>query len=99
MSTVTSEPWARKALAVIAVLIVLAPVFGLAAGALGYAEPIDNAAEETGATAHESALNSGLFPEYSVPGLGGGLGTVLSAIVGTGLTLGLAVGMGRLLEE
>lgn len=99
MSTVTSEPWARKALAVIAVLIVLAPVFGLAAGAIDYAEPIDNAAEETGATEHESTLNSGLFPEYSVPGLGEGLGTVLSAIVGTGLTLGLAVGMGRLLEE
>lgn len=99
MSAVTAESWARKALAVIAVLIVLAPVFGLASGAIGYAEPIDNAAEETGASDHESTLNSGIFPEYSVPGLGGGLGTVLSAIVGTGLTLGFAVGMGRLLEE
>lgn len=99
MSTVTSEPWARKALAVVVVLIILAPVFGLAAGAIGYAESIDNAAEETGATEHESVLNPGLFPDYTVPGLGGGLGTLLSAVVGTGLTLAIAVGVGRLLEE
>jgi cobalt/nickel transport protein len=99
MSTVTSEPWARKALAVVIVLIVLAPAFGLAAGAIGYAEPIDNAAEATGATEHESVLNPGLFPDYTVPGLGGGLGTLLSAVVGTGLTLAVAVGVGRLLEE
>lgn len=99
MSTVGSEPWARKGLAVVAVLIVLAPVFGMAAGAIGYAEPIDNAAEQTGATEHESVLNPGLFPDYTVPGFGDGLGTLLSAVVGTGLTLGVAVGIGRLLEE
>lgn len=99
MSTVASEPWARRGLAVIAVLIVLAPVFGWAAGAVGYAEPIENAAEQTGAVEHETVLNPGLFPDYTVPGTGDGLGTLLSAVVGTGLTLGVAVGMGRLLEE
>lgn len=98
MSTVASEPWARKALAVLAVLIVLAPVFGWAAGAVGYAEPIENAAERTGAAEHETGINPGLFPDYTVPGLGDGVGTLLSAVVGTGLTLGVALGLGRLLE-
>jgi cobalt/nickel transport protein len=98
MSTVASEPWARKALVVLAVLIVLAPVFGWAAGAVGYAEPIENAAELTGATEHETATDPGLFPDYSVPGLGDGVGTLLSGVVGTGLTLAVAVGLGRILD-
>jgi cobalt/nickel transport protein len=99
MSAVTSKAWARKALIVLVVMIVLAPVFGWAAGAVGYAEPIENAAELTGASEHETDVNPGLFPDYSVPGLGGGVGTLLSAVVGTGLTLAVAVGLGRLLEE
>lgn len=99
MSTVTSKSWARKALVVLAVLIVLAPVFGWAAGAVGYAEPIENAAELTGANEHETVVTPGLFPDYTVPGLGGGVGTLLSAVVGTGLTLAVAIGLGRVLEE
>lgn len=99
MSTVTSEPWARKALVVLAVLIVLAPMFGWAAGAVGYAEPIENTAELTGASEHETVINPGLFPDYTVPGFGDGVGTLLSGIVGTGLTLAVALGVGRLLEE
>lgn len=99
MSVVASEPWARKALVVLAVLVVLAPVFGWAAGAVGYAEPLENAADLTGATDHEMVLHSGLFPDYTVPGLSDGAGTLLSAVVGTGLTLGAAIGVGRILEE
>ncbi len=98
MSTVTSEPWARKALVVLAVLIVLAPVFGWAAGAVGYAEPIENAAELTGAAEHQTTTIPGLFPDYSVPGLGDGISTLLSGVVGTGLTLAVAVGLGRILD-
>jgi cobalt/nickel transport protein len=81
------------------VLVVLAPVFAWAAGAVGYAEPLEHAAEATGAADAATSIAPALLPDYSVPGLGGSLGTLLSAVVGTALTLGVAVGAGRLLEQ
>jgi len=81
------------------VLVVLAPVFGWASGVVDYAEPLENAAEATGATDEASSLAPGVFPDYSVPGLGTPLGALVSAGLGTALTLVLAVGAGRLLEQ
>lgn len=99
MSTaVTDQTWFRKALAVIVVLALLSPVFGWAAEAVGYAEPIDLAAEQTGA-ADEATGGHGLFSNYSVPGTGGAVGTLLSAVVGIGLMLVVTIGLGRLLER
>ncbi|MFC7076049.1 PDGLE domain-containing protein [Haloarcula halophila] len=89
--------WLPRALAVLVVLTVLAPVFGWAAGAVGYAEPLENAAEETGATDHASATGIAPFPDYAIPGLGGATGTFVAAVVGTALTLLVATGIGRLL--
>lgn len=83
----------------ILVLVVLAPVFGWAAGAVGYAEPLENAAEETGAAGAAGSINPALLPDYSVPGLGAPLGTLVSAVVGTALTLAVALGAGRVLEQ
>ncbi|ELZ31453.1 CbiM protein C-terminal domain-like protein [Halogeometricum pallidum JCM 14848] len=81
------------------VLVALAPVFGWAAGAVGYVEPLERAAEETGAADAANPTISGVLPDYSVPGLGSSLGTLASAVVGTALTLAVAVGAGRLLER
>lgn len=53
----------------------------------GYIEPLDVAAELTGASAHTSVLHSGDIPGYTVPGLGAYPGTLIAALVGTGLTL------------
>jgi cobalt/nickel transport protein len=92
-------PWFRRALLGVLVLVVLAPVFGWAAGAVGYAEPLENAAEATGAADDATTINPGLFPDYGVPGLGSSLGTLVSAVAGTGLTLAVALGTGRLLER
>lgn len=89
----------RRALLGLLVLVVLTPVFGWASGVVGYAEPLENAAEETGATDAASPINSGLLPDYSVPGLSSPLGTLVSAVIGTVLTLSVAVGTGRLLER
>ena len=98
MSTAATEPWVKQAIAGLLVLVVLAPVFGVASGAVGYAEPLENAAEMTGAADAATTTLPGLLPDYSVPGLGGPAGTLLSAVVGTALTLGVALGAGRLLE-
>lgn len=99
MSTAVSTPWVRRALAGVLVLVLLAPVFGWAADAVGYTEPIDVAAERTDAGEHETTLSSGLLPDYSVPGLGSGVGTLIAGVVGTALTLGVALAAGRLLER
>lgn len=89
--------WLRKALAALLVLTLLAPVFGWAAGQVGYSEPLENAAEATGATDDAESVASAPLPDYGVPGLGGSTGTFVSAVVGTGLTLLVALGIGRLL--
>jgi len=98
MSVQATEPWIKGALLGILVLVVLAPLFGWASGAVGYAEPLENAAEATGGAEAATTTLPGLFPDYSVPGLSTSVGTLVSAIVGTGLTLLIAVGTGRLLE-
>ncbi|WP_415379847.1 PDGLE domain-containing protein [Halosimplex sp. TS25] len=89
--------WATRALAVLLVLALLAPVFGWAAGQVGYAEPLENAAEATGATDDAEPVDAAPFPDYSVPGLGTAASTFVSAVVGTALTLLVALGIGRLL--
>jgi cobalt/nickel transport protein len=99
MSVATGDSWLRGAMIGLVVLVVLAPVFGWAAGAVGYAEPLENAAELTGAADGATSIVPAVFPDYSVPGVGGSLGTLLSAAIGTALTLGVAIGAGRLLEQ
>ncbi|WP_101296654.1 PDGLE domain-containing protein [Halegenticoccus soli] len=90
--------WSRRALLGVLVLVALSPAFAWGADAVGYAEPLDNAAEATGATAAETTINPGAFPEYSVSGVGPYLGTLLAGIVGTGLTFAAAAGLGRALR-
>ena len=99
MNALVSDSWGRRALLGLLVLVVLAPVFGWASGIVGYAEPLENAAEETGASNAAEPINPGLLPDYSVPGLSSSLGTLVSAVVGTALTLAVAVGVGRVLEQ
>jgi cobalt/nickel transport protein len=99
VNALVSDSWGRGALLALLVLVVSAPVFGWASGAVGYAEPLENAAEETGATDAADPITAGPLPDYSVPGLGAPFGTLVSAAVGTGLTLAVALGAGRLLER
>ncbi|SEP21914.1 cobalt/nickel transport protein [Halogranum amylolyticum] len=92
------RPWMRRALAFVFVLVVLAPAFGWAAGAVDYAEPLENAAEATGAAEHAETLNAGVLPDYTVPGANPLLGTFVAGLVGTALTLGVTLGLGRVLD-
>lgn len=97
MNATRSASWRRALLALFA-LVALAPVFGWAAAAVGYAEPLDHAAATTGA-ADAAAASLSLLAGYSLPGLSGGTGTFAAAVVGTALTLGVGLGLGRLLER
>lgn len=99
MNVLVSDRWVQRAFLGLLVLVVLAPVFGWASGAVGYAEPLENAAEATGATDAANPINPGLLPDYTVPGRNGPLGTLVLAAVGTALTLVVAIGTGRLLER
>ena len=94
-----ADPWVRKALAGVLVLVLLSPAFAWAAGAVGYAEPLENVAHETGAVGHERTINPGLLPDYSLPGAGPYLGTLVSGLVGTAATLLVALGIGRALGD
>jgi len=91
--------WRTGAALCLLALVALAPVFGWAAGQVGYAEPLENAAEATGATDDAEALHTGLFPDYSVPGLSSAAGTLVAALVGTAVTLAVATGIGRALAD
>lgn len=93
------QPWVLGSLAVLAVLVALAPVFAWAAAQVGYAEPLEHAAEMTGASAHAETLVAGPLPDYSVPGLPGPLGTLVSGVVGTGLVLAIGLLAGRVLAD
>lgn len=99
MSVATGDSWLRGAMIGLLVLVVLTPVFGWAAGAVGYAEPLENAAEATGATDAATSVAPAILPGYAIPGVGGSLSTLFAAVVGTALTLAVAIGAGRLLEQ
>ena len=93
MTLPVDRPWLRRAVAVVVVLAVLAPAFAWGAQQVGYTEPFEHAAAETGA-ADDAEPAPSLFSGY---GLGlGHLGTALSALVGAALALALAYGLARL---
>ena len=83
----------KVAYAAIAVMIVLSPLFAYAAELVGYSEPLENVAEMMGA--QESPIYHGLLPDYTVPGLDPYLGTVISAITGVAIVMGIGYGMRR----
>jgi cobalt/nickel transport protein len=98
MKKIVSHEWAKPALGVLAGLVVLTPIFAAGSSVVGYAEPLENAAEITGASEEAVLLNPGVLPDYSVPGLGMASGTLISAIVGTAATLVVTIGYARFLE-
>ena len=85
----------RKALTVILILVALSPLFAYAAEAVNYSEPLENTAEEVGAEEHP--MYSGVFPDYTVPGLDPYVGTLIAGLVGTFITLFLAYALSSLM--
>lgn len=93
----TRVQWQRRSLAGLLGLVLLAPVCAWAAARIGYAEPMDNAAELAGAASEAVPTGLSLFSGYALPGVGTFGGTLAGALVGTLFTLVLALAVGRLL--
>lgn len=91
--------WQRRALVGLFGLVALAPLFGWAAERTGYAEPMENAAALVGAASHAEPTALSLLSGYTIPGVGPHLGTLGAALFGTLLTLGLGLGVARLLTR
>jgi hypothetical protein len=99
VNTSSIRPWRRQAVAVLAALTVLTPVFAWAASAVGYTEPLEHAAVATGATDAATTTVPPLVSGYAIGGLGPTVGTLAAAALGTGLTLAVTVAAGRALER
>lgn len=77
----------RKSYLAVLVLVLVSPLFGvIGAELVGYKEPLDLAAELIGLEGSEPVW-SGLFPDYTVPGLPDELGYIVAGLVGVGLLL------------
>jgi cobalt/nickel transport system permease protein len=83
----------KVAYGAIAVMIALSPFFAYAAELVGYSEPLENVAEMMGAEEHP--IYEGILPDYTVPGLDPYIGTVISAITGVAIVMGIGYGMKR----
>lgn len=88
----------RQAVIGLLVLVALSPAFAIGAEQVDYSEPLENAAEMTGATAEAITINTGVLPDYSVPGVDPLIGTLVAGAVGTALSLIAALGIGYALR-
>jgi len=93
---VTTVAVDRRPLAGLLALVALSPVFAWAADAVGYAEPMENAAARAGVAA--DPLVAGLFPGYAVPGVDALVGTAAAGLAGTAVTFVAALAVARLLR-
>lgn len=87
----------RRSYLAIIILVLISPLFGvIGASIVGYKEPLDVAAEMIGLEESEP-IWSGIFPDYTVPGLPDEIGYIVSGLVGAGLLLipALLKGAGR----
>ncbi|MEM0017417.1 MAG: cobalamin biosynthesis protein [Candidatus Korarchaeum sp.] len=76
----------RSYLAII-LLVLISPLFGvIGANVVGYREPLDVAAELIGMEESEP-IWSGIFPDYTLPGLPDELAYVIAGLVGVGVLL------------
>ena len=85
----------RRGVGVVAGLVVLSPAFAWSAKQVNYTEPLEHAAETTGATAHAVTTLSGLLPDYGIAGVDPYLGTLVSGLVGAALVLAIGWLAGR----
>ncbi|WP_345890591.1 PDGLE domain-containing protein [Halorhabdus amylolytica] len=97
-STIDRRRLFRRGSAVVGGLVVLSPAFAWAAGRVGYTEPLEHAAEATGATAHAVTTLPGILPDYGIPGVDPYVGTLVSGVVGAALVLAIGWLAGRPLD-
>jgi len=89
----------KGALIVIGILLLLTPIFAWAADLVGYAEPLENAAEHLGAMEHETAIISGILPDYTIPGANPYASAIVAGIVGCVIVLVIGILVGKALAR
>ena len=89
----------KGALIVIGILLLLTPLFAWAADLVGYAEPLENAAEHLGAMEHETAIISGILPDYTIPGANPYASAIVAGIVGCVIVLIIGILVGKALAR
>lgn len=95
----SKRSWILKPILIITVLVLLSPVFAWGAKKVNYSEPLENVAEKADAVEDEETINSGLFPDYSIPGFENNYGIFVAGILGSIATLGLAYGIGKAVKN
>lgn len=78
----------KASFALVAILIILSPVFAYLSESVGYSEPMENAAEMLGF--EEKPIYESLFPDYTIHGLDPYVGTLLSGAIGVLIVLAFA---------
>jgi hypothetical protein len=98
MSLKSLQEW-KSPIIVISVMLLLSPLFAWTAEVVGYAEPLENAAEHLGAIEHEYAIISGILPDYTVPGANPYASALVAGIVGCITVAMLCLAIGKVLER
>lgn len=88
----------KRALIVVALLIIFAPLFAYAAELVGYSEPLENVAALL-SVEEGKPLYSGILPDYTVSGLDPYLGTLISAVVGSAIVFLVVYGVFRVMRR
>jgi cobalt/nickel transport system permease protein len=86
-------PAGKAAIVVIFAMVTVSPLFAYAAELVGYAEPLENAAEIIGL--EENPIYEGILPDYTIPGLDPYLGTLIAGAIGTLIVLAIGYAMTR----
>ncbi len=90
----------KKALLIIALLVVVSPVFGvILADMVGYHEPLDIAAETVGLEDITDQINWTPFLDYTVPGLPDEIGYIVAGFIGVAIVWALGMGLARLASQ
>ncbi len=87
----------KRAWIVIAVLLLVSPLFGVVlADMVGYHEPLDIAAERLGLNDTSEKVNWTPFFDYTVPGLDPVIGYIVSGVIGVAVILAVGYTARRL---
>lgn len=93
MNTLRRRWWIAGLLVAALVVVILAPL------ASGDPDGLESVAGQQGwlETAREALYS--ILPDYTVPGLDGNAGTIVSGLIGVAMVFGLAWGLGRLVAR
>ncbi len=81
-------------------LLLISPLFGVyIANLIGYKEPLDIIAEETGLKDISEKINWTPFYDYNIPGLDPMIGYIISGIIGILVILAIGLALSKIAEE